>query len=235
MNWVVLMALAAAIGLFLYWQLVVAEGAYLGKGVVALLYNLFAKNYDAVKQFDPASDAVMLAQPIVKHLKNSTAHPELAEGWVSEATVLDIATGTGRLPLALLSQPSFTGKVIALDSAEKMLNIARAKLAPFGSRVQFLLHDAQDLPFEKDSLDAITCLEALEFFPSATKAICQMHRALKPGGLLMVSNRIGPDAWKLPARAIATAQFAAQLQEMGFKAVRTREWLMDYDLVMAIK
>lgn len=222
MQVVLLMALAALVGLFLYWQLVVAEGAYLGKGVVALLYNLFAKNYDSVKQFDPLSDAVMLAQPIVRHVRG-------------EVVILDIATGTGRLPLAVLSQPGFDGRVIALDSAEKMLNIARAKLAPYAGRVQFLLHDAQDLPFDDASMDVVTCLEALEFFPNAAQAICEMQRVLRPGGLLMLSNRIGPDAWKLPARAIPTAQFAGQLRQMGFAHIHTREWLIDYDLVSAIK
>lgn len=235
MNWVVLMALAAIIGVFLYWQLVVAEGAYLGKGIVALLYNLFAKNYDSVKHFDPASDTAMLAQPIIKHFKNVAAHPEPQACLAGEPIILDIATGTGRLPLALLSHSSFTGNVIALDNAEKMLDIARAKLAPFGNRVQFMLQNAQDLPFDNASLDAITCLEALEFFPNATEALREMQRALKPGGLLMVSNRIGPDAWKLPARAMPTTTFTAQLHKMGFANVRTREWLIDYDLVMAIK
>ena len=59
---VVLMAVAAVI---VYWQLIVAEGAYLGSRVVALLYDLFAPRYDGVKQFDPTSDAVMLAEPIL--------------------------------------------------------------------------------------------------------------------------------------------------------------------------
>jgi len=58
---------------------------------------------------------------------------------------------------------------------------------------------------------------------------------LRPGGLLMLSNRIGPDAWKLPARATPTPQFVAQLREMGFANVQPREWLIDYDLVSAIK
>ncbi|HQV69336.1 MAG TPA: methyltransferase domain-containing protein [Thermoflexales bacterium] len=229
-----LMALAALIGVFLYWQLVVAEGAYFGRRVVALLYNQFAPRYDAVKQFDPLGDAVMLAQPILRHLRGQSP-PPTPPGGSREVVILDIATGTGRLPLALLSQPAFDGRVIALDSAGKMLEVARAKLAPYDGRVTFMLHDAQQLPFDDVSLDVVTCLEALEFFPNAASAICEMQRVLRPGGLLMLSNRIGPDAWKLPARATPTPQFVAQLREMGFANVQPREWLIDYDLVSAIK
>jgi ubiquinone/menaquinone biosynthesis C-methylase UbiE len=139
------------------------------------------------------------------------------------------------LPLALLSQPAFTGSVIALDASSNMLDVARAKLAPYAPRVTVMRHDAQRLPFDDASLDVITCLEALEFFPNAPRAIAEMRRALKPGGLLMLSNRIGADAWKLPARAMPTPQFTAQLAALGFTNIQTREWLMDYDLVMAIK
>jgi len=231
-TWVYLLlgAVAAAlIGLVLYWQLVVAEGAYLGTRVVAWLYDRFAPHYDRVKQYDKTSDATMLAAPVLRHLADSLT------GQNATAVILDVGTGTGRLPDALLGQERFSGHVIALDASGRMLDLARAKLARHAGRVTFLQHDAQRLPFNPHTFDAVACLEALEFMRNWRGAVREMLRVLKPGGLLMLSNRIGPDAWKLPGRALPTEAFADWLRALGLQDVRCCPWLVDYDLVTGVK
>ncbi len=220
-------------GLFLYWQLVVAEGAYLGTRVVALLYDWFAPRYDGVKQYNKAEDALMLAEPILRHLRSNSPAP--LAGLVVEARVLDVATGTGRLPEALLSQPRFKGSIVALDASAGMLALAQQKLGRHGNRIEYAQHDAQKLPYPDASFDIVTCLEALEFMRDWRGAVKEMLRVLKPGGLLMLSNRIGPDVWKLPGRAIPTPAFTDWLGEIGLQRVERRAWLVDYDLVTGIK
>jgi ubiquinone/menaquinone biosynthesis C-methylase UbiE len=209
-----------------YWQLVVAEGAYLGTRVVALLYDLFAPRYDQVKQYDKTTDVVMLAVPIMQHLARKSA-----------ASVLDVATGTGRLPDALLSQPRFTGRIVAIDASAKMLTLARVKLNHHieRGRIALQLQDAQSLPYDDASFDVITCLEALEFMGDWRAAVREMMRVLKPGGMLMISNRIGPDAWKLPGRAIKTDTFVAWLREINLTDAHAHTWLVDYDLIIGTK
>ncbi|MCW1966948.1 MAG: class I SAM-dependent methyltransferase [Anaerolineae bacterium] len=229
MDWqfVVFIAIVlAALGLFLYWQLVVAEGAYLGPRVVALLYDWFAPRYDAVKAFDPAYDAIMLAAPVLIYMRQRK---------IAAPMVLDVGSGTGRLPAALLAQPNFDGQIVAVDLSPKMLDLAKANLAPYAHRVSFLLHDAQRLPFDDNHFDVVTSLEALEFFANPQLAVREMLRVLKPGGLLMLSNRIGPDLWKLPGRAMPTPKFVAQLAAMGAHQIQPDTWLIDYDLVRALK
>ncbi len=220
---VVLIAVAAVIA---YWQLIVAEGAYLGARVVALLYDWFAPRYDGVKQFDPTSDAVMLAEPVLRHLNAMT---------VGTPVALDVATGTGRLPLALMMQPAFTGRIVAIDASKKMLDIAQAKLKAYADRIEWQRDDAQRLKFEDGAFDVVTSLEALEFFTHPSLALSEMIRVLRPGGLLMVSNRIGPDAWKLPGKAMPTYEFIKLLESLGVHRVRREDWLVDYDLVVGIK
>ncbi len=105
--------LLALLALFLYWQLVLAEGAYFGKRAVAWLYNLVAHRYNNIKQYDADDDARFLGHPLVLSLQG-TAQP----------MVLDVATGTSRLPLALCRQPLFHGQIIALDNARRMLHEA---------------------------------------------------------------------------------------------------------------
>lgn len=227
---VALIALLAAV---LYWQLVVAEGAYLGTRVVALLYDWFAPRYDRVKQYDKASDAIMLAAPILQHLKRNPHLPSPGE----RAVVLDVATGTGRLPEALLLQPRFMGRIVALDASGRMLALAQHKLAAHADagRITFVEHDAQRLPFDDGAFEVVTCLEALEFMRDWRAAVREMLRVLRPGGLLMISNRIGPDAWKLPGRTAPTGEFIAWLSEIGVRHAERRAWLIDYDLVMGTK
>lgn len=227
--WVYLLvgvALVGCIGLALYWQLVVAEGAYLGPRVVALLYDRFAPHYDRVKQLDKTGDVLMLAMPILKHLAVSGA---------SDPLVLDVATGTGRLPAALFAQHGFRGRMVALDISARMIELAQAKLVRYADRITFMQHDAQRLPFDADTFDAVTCLEALEFMRDPRNAVREMVRVLKPGGLLLVSNRIGPDAWKLPGRTQPTEALVAWLRAAGVHDAQISPWLVDYDLVIGVK
>ena len=229
---VVLMAVAAVIA---YWQLIVAEGAYLGSRVVALLYDWFASRYDGVKQFDPTNDAVMLAEPVLRHLQGADATHLRSDRPGASHLILDVATGTGRLPAALMMQPAFTGRIIAIDASAKMLDIAHAKLKAYSDRIEWQRADAQRLKFEDGAFDVVTSLEALEFFSNPKLALSEMIRVLKPGSLLMVSNRIGPDAWKLPGKTQPTYEFMALLESLGIGMVRREDWLVDYDLVLGIK
>ncbi len=129
-DWIIGGLLAIILlGVVLYWQLAIAEGAYLGRTVVMWLYDWFAPRYDNVKQFRPALDTVMLAMPIMKHLNQRTG----AAGAIPQ--VLDVATGTGRMPQTLLVQKNFTGNITALDLSERMLAIGRAKLSAYADRI----------------------------------------------------------------------------------------------------
>ena len=229
--WVILIVLAfILLGAVLYWQLVVAEGAYLGRRVVAVLYDWFAPRYDRVKGFLPGLDMLALAVPIMRHLSRHST--------ISDATqpfVLDVATGTGRLPEVLLAQSNFRGHIIGLDSSGRMLARAQTKLAQHVDRVTWMKHDAQHLPFDDDYFEVVACLESIEFFPQPMDAVIEMIRVLKPDGMLLLSNRIGPDAWKMPGRTMPTAAFVSWLQQHGLRGVESESWLIDYDLIKAYK
>jgi ubiquinone/menaquinone biosynthesis C-methylase UbiE len=242
-GWAIAAVLAAAgaIAAVLYWQLGVAEGAYLGRRVVALLYDWHAPRYDQVKQFDPRGDAMMLALPVLQQqAKGRLPRAESPRAPASDSPrspfiVVDVATGTGRLPMALLQQPAFRGQVAALDLSSRMLDQARLKTSPYAKDICLLQGDAQRLPFPAESADVVACLEAAEFFPDPPGAVRELARLLKPGGLLLISNRVGPDAWKLPGRAMPTPRCADLLRHIGLADVQVMRWLVDYDLLSAVK
>jgi len=222
-TWIGLLVIVLA-GFFIYWLLVLSEGVYLGKKVVIALYDWGASKYDRVKQVQPHDDARHLACPLLEAL--SGVHTPL---------VLDVATGTGRLPLCLLRQWDFQGRVIGLDLSRRMLDIARRKTYWQRHRVALVREDAMALPFPDDAFHAVACLEAMEFLPRPLQALAEMVRVLKPGGQLVVTNRVGVGARLLPGRAFRPDVFEKRLHALGLTNVRPQRWQVDYDLIEAQK
>ena len=212
------------LALFLYWQLIWAEGAYLGRRTVTWLYDLFAGRYDGIKQFNSADDGRFLGSPLALSLQGITA-----------PLVLDVATGTSRLPLALFRQPLFHGNIIALDNARRMLYQATQAAGAYRPRITWVWQHAVPLPFDDDTFDLVTCLEALEFMPDTRAALRECARVLKPGGLLLVTNRVGNGRWLLFGKTFNADKFEALLTALGQGDVTTQVWQVDYDLVWSIK
>jgi ubiquinone/menaquinone biosynthesis C-methylase UbiE len=224
MSPVILLILIALVVALLYWQLILAEGAYLGKRVVAWLYDVVATRYNSIKHYDPDDDARFLGEPLTLSLQGE-----------AEPLVLDVATGTSRLPLALCQQPFFHGRIIALDNARRMLREATRYVADHRERVTWVWAHAVPLPFDDNTFDLVTCLEALEFMPDTRAALAECARVLKPGGLLLVSNRIATGAKVMPGKTFPKAKFEALLHTLGQSDVTTQVWQFDYDLVWSIK
>jgi ubiquinone/menaquinone biosynthesis C-methylase UbiE len=214
---------AVVLSSLVYWQLIVAEGTYLGPRVVAWTYDRVARRYDAIKRFDPQEESWFIAAPLLQRL-----------GGVHQPLVLDVATGSGRLPLALLRN-HYSGQLIGLDLSQRMLREARAKLLPYGDRVGLVWQEAGRLPFEDGVFDAVTCLEALEFLPHPLEALAEMVRVLAPGGVLFVTNRVGREARLLPGHTIRRTDLEQVLAVLGLHEVDVRRWQVSYDLAMARK
>lgn len=225
--WLII-ALAAvglvALGALLYWQLIIAEGVYLGQRVVTWLYDLAARRYDDIKQYDDDMEAVFLGRPLADLLRP-----------VPGALVLDIATGTGRLPLALFEQPAFRGRVIGVDASRPMLEIAVSKLRGNEHRLMLLWRDASSLPFASGTFDAVTVLEMLEFTPDPAAQLAEAVRVLRPGGLLVTTRRRGWNAALMPGKTHSPGEFRALLEALGLTRVELLPWQVDYDLVWAVK
>lgn len=215
---------ALALGLGAYWALVLSEGVYLGPRVVRWLYDRTAARYDRIKKSDLADDVRYLARPLLTALDA-----------VPAPCLLDAATGTGRLPLSLLSQQVDGLRVVGIDNAPRMLEQARRKLAPWPHTQALALAAAEKLPFPDGAFDAVTCLEALEFTPRPVETLRELARVLKPGGVLLVSNRIGWDCLCFPDRRCGRERVEAWLRELGLVAVEREAWQVYYDLVWARK
>lgn len=198
------------------------EGMRLGPRLQRWLYDRWAADYDKGKQASQAEDEAMLARPILERITD-----------VPEPLILDLATGTGRLGLALFQQAGFKGKIIAMDISPKMLQLAAQKLTPYRERIDLVQYLTLPLPFPDESFDVVCCLEALEVMPEMESPLAELWRVLRPGGLLVTSR--GTEASGRKDKIRSSEAFSNLLNQFGFEQVQISVWWKYFDRVFAQK
>jgi ubiquinone/menaquinone biosynthesis C-methylase UbiE len=216
-------ALLIGIAVLLWYLLIETEGVYLGRRVVVWLYDIYAWRYDHIKEFDDISDHLIIAQPLMRRL-----------GIHNAPMVLDVGTGTARLPLALCQHASFEGFIIGLDMSLPMLKRGQQKMAQehFADYIQFVRADGQRLPYDDGQFDIVTCLEALEFLPKPREALSELVRVLTNGGWLVITLRQGV---QMPQRVWEESAMIDLLDALGCIDISIDLWQEDYKLVWARK
>jgi demethylmenaquinone methyltransferase/2-methoxy-6-polyprenyl-1,4-benzoquinol methylase len=109
------------------------------------------------------------------------------------ARVLDLATGSGDVLLALRRHRAFTESAIGADFCLPMLQQAQAKGAE-----NLLVGDGLHLPFPPASFDAVTIAWGLRNFADRLAGLREMRRVLRPGGRAYVLEFSHPPAWLSP-------------------------------------
>jgi ubiquinone/menaquinone biosynthesis C-methylase UbiE len=100
------------------------------------------------------------------------------------ASVADVGTGTGFVAAGLASHAV---KVYGFDANPKMLEIARKNLAGF-SNVELKQSAGDQLPLTDQSVDGVFANMYLHHAVDPEKAIQEMARILKPGGVLCITD-----------------------------------------------
>jgi SAM-dependent methyltransferase len=119
--------------------------------------------------------------------------------------VLDMGCGAGRHAFALFRRGA---DVVALDLDEAELKDVAGMFAamreegevPAGATAQAVRGSAYALPFEDETFDRVVAAEVLEHLPQDERAMSELFRVLRPGGLLAVTvPRWGPElvCWAL--------------------------------------
>ena len=104
------------------------------------------------------------------------------------AIIMDIATGTGDLAIAMARRTE-GAKILGIDLSEEMLRVARDKVAKLGFSERIVLQkgDAENLHTVADSsIDVVTVAFGVRNFEHLEKGLSELYRCLKPGGKLVV-------------------------------------------------
>lgn len=119
--------------------------------------------------------------------------------WVcsrARGDVLEVAVGTGlNLPL----YPAGT-RLTAIEWSPGMLRLAQQRRAELGVEAELREGDARSLPFSDGAFDTVVCTFSLCAIPDHEQAIAEMHRVLRPDGVLLLADHVVSTAW--PVRVV---------------------------------
>jgi demethylmenaquinone methyltransferase/2-methoxy-6-polyprenyl-1,4-benzoquinol methylase len=110
-----------------------------------------------------------------------------------EARILDLCCGTGDVLIEL--QRAAASPILGGDFCHPMLVAAKAKIQARGYSSALFEGDAMQMPFPSGSLDLVTIAFGFRNFVNYTAGLAELHRVLRPGGLLAILECSHPRGW----------------------------------------
>jgi len=107
---------------------------------------------------------------------------------VMDKTVLDVGCGTGAISFCTLERGAV--KILGTDLSRTMVMACQKKVADIGlddKLMEFKQCDAENLTIEDNSFDVILSSAVLGFLPNQLKAVKEMVRVVKPGGIVAIA------------------------------------------------
>jgi len=152
------------------------------KEQVAQMFDTISGNYDGLNRVISFGIDIKWRKIVLKLV--SDKNPK---------TVLDIATGTG--DLAILMTKTTAEKIIGLDISAGMLEVGRNKIKAknLSDKIEMILADSENMPFEDNTFDAITVAFGVRNFENLEKGLAEILRVLKPNGLFVILETSVPD------------------------------------------
>jgi demethylmenaquinone methyltransferase/2-methoxy-6-polyprenyl-1,4-benzoquinol methylase len=152
------------------------------KEQVAQMFDTISGNYDGLNRVISFGIDIKWRKIVLKLV--SDKNPK---------TVLDIATGTG--DLAILMTKTTAEKIIGLDISAGMLEVGRNKIKAknLSDKIEMILADSENMPFEDNTFDAITVAFGVRNFENLEKGLAEILRVLKPNGIFVILETSVPD------------------------------------------
>jgi SAM-dependent methyltransferase len=102
-----------------------------------------------------------------------------------DESVLDVAAGNGNATLAAARRGA---RVTSTDYVEALLRLGAARATAEGLEVRFERADAEELPYEEGSFDAVLSTFGVMFAPDHTRSAAELARVCRPGGRIGLAN-----------------------------------------------
>jgi putative heme-binding domain-containing protein len=160
---------------------------------------------------------------------------EIREG----ARVADIGAGTGYFTWRLAQHAGPTGKVIAVDIQQKMLDLAAETVKQHGLvNVDYLLGSESDPKLPQRSLDMVFIAYSYHEFSQPETIMDAVRRALKPAGRLVIVE-YAKESSLAPASSLHKMSFdeiRTEIEPMGFDLDRILDFLpMQHGLIFTVR
>lgn len=152
------------------------KNSHLGKKEqVTKMFDTISSDYDGLNRVISFGIDIKWRKKVVSLV--SQKNPE---------SVLDIATGTGDLAIAMASTNA--KQIIGLDISSGMLDIGKQKINKKGldTKIEMVLGDSEQLPFKDNTFDAITVAFGIRNFENLENGLKEIRRVLKPGGVFII-------------------------------------------------
>ncbi|MDG1730273.1 MAG: bifunctional demethylmenaquinone methyltransferase/2-methoxy-6-polyprenyl-1,4-benzoquinol methylase UbiE [Algibacter sp.] len=145
------------------------------KEQVTKMFDTISGDYDGLNRVISFGIDIKWRKKVVKIVKE--ANPD---------TILDIATGTGDLAINLAETDA--SKIIGLDISSGMLEIGKQKIKKkdLDSKIDMVLGDSENMPFEDSTFDAITVAFGVRNFETLENGLKEIYRVLKPNGTFII-------------------------------------------------
>ncbi len=145
----------------------------------------------------------------------------------ADSRVLDVGCGSG-WATRLLADYAVSGRVTGIDISDEMARLARASSANHGN-VDFEVASAEQLPFETNEFTHAFSMESLYYYRNIPKALAEIQRVLKPGGLFVAvvdlywenaATHQWVDTLKVPVELLSIDDYRSLFLDAGFENIR---------------
>jgi len=145
------------------------------KEQVTKMFDNISGDYDGLNRVISFGIDVKWRKKVVKFVEKT--NPE---------TILDIATGTGDLAIALAKTNA--SKIVGLDISSGMLDIGKQKIIKkeLQETIEMVLGDSENMPFEDNTFDAVTVAFGVRNFETLEKGLSEILMVLKPHGIFVI-------------------------------------------------
>ena len=151
------------------------------KEQVTKMFDAISTNYDGLNRVISFGIDVKWRKKVVEIVGKNNPHQ-----------ILDIATGTG--DLALMMANLNPDRIVGLDISTGMLAVGKQKIAKanLSEKIEMIVGDSEDMPFEDETFDAITVSFGVRNFANLDKGLKEIARVLKPTGVLVILETSNP-------------------------------------------
>jgi len=176
-------------------------GAYLKAGLLICL-TLPVRLAKRIRRFQPPPFASIIETRILESALRGKLWPveEIIErsGIEKGMTVLELGCGPGVHTIEFAKAIGEKGKLYAVDMQSKMISRLKEKLSKPEykclSNIEMKVANAYDIPFSDETIDLVVMVGVLGEIPDKNRALKEIRRVLKLGGILAISeNLIDPD------------------------------------------